>query len=101
MTNGNNTKLKETLKKIRCFTIIRINVLALFFIAFGFLLVIYYNLSNSIELSPELLKKLETEDETIKLEKIMVGAKEAFTLMKELMLVLITGVVAVVKDLVD
>lgn len=86
MADENDAKLKETVEKtlkqilnrIRCFTTIKINVLVLFGIAFLFLGWVYTHLEGS-----------------------NVDAKEAFTLMKELMLVLITGVVAVAKDLVD
>ena len=86
MTGENDAKLKETVEKtlkqilnrIRCFSTIKINVLVLFGVAFFFLGWVYMHLEGST-----------------------VGAKEAFTLMKELMLVLITGVVAVAKDLVD
>lgn len=69
--------LKQILNRIRCCSTLRINVLLLFFIAFLFL----FGIFNSLE-------------EQVK-------AAEAFGLMKELMLVLITGVVAVAKDLVD
>ena len=85
MTGENDANLKETVEKtlkqilnrIRCFSTIKINVLVLFGIAFLFLGWVYTHLEGSVD------------------------AKEAFTLMKELMLVLITGVVAVAKDLVD
>ena len=86
-------------EKKRCITTFRINVLVLFGVAFIFLYLIFCMLVGSVDINLDALP-----NKTINVDEIMkfkVTAVEAFTLMKELLLVLITGVVAVAKDLVD
>ena len=78
-TPESGTPTPSNQKEDRRVSKLRINVLILFGTAFIFLYLIFCALDGA----------------TTK------AAFEAFTLMKELMIVLVTGVVAVAKDLVD